>query len=387
MIAQRFLFAGAVNGIALFVLGALHVPLTFLTFLLVLIASIWSAAAMPPLSVTPKAAAWLPHSILALVLLILATITPLTDYDGVATWIPKAKAIAREASITGPFFRGERGLNLHNHYPLLIPLNDAAIMRLTGTIDDRAVRWLYVLIPLAALLAISEGRAWICFGIVLLPQVIAAPEGGVLSAYNDLAVAAFFGMAVYALDRSEFAGVWLAALILTKNEGIALAIASIIAAAIARKLRVRDLWLPAVAFIALIAWRAQIPDAYDERYSVLVRELPSHANRFFYAVVALLRAAIDLKTWGLFWPAVLVAMLIARKRALLPSVAIAIAFASYAIAFTVTSWSIDELAKVAANRLLVQLVIASVACFGVRRPQETVSKGGTDTLVCAPRAG
>ena len=55
-------------------------------------------------------------------LLFVASILPLTDYDGLVTWMPKALAIVSDHSIVGPFFHGARGLNLHNQYPLLVPL-------------------------------------------------------------------------------------------------------------------------------------------------------------------------------------------------------------------------------------------------------------------------
>jgi len=68
------------------------------------------------------------------------SIVPLADYDGRTTWIAKANAIAHDGSIDGPFFRGERGLNLHNRYPLLVPLDAAATMLLSGRDDGyRAV--------------------------------------------------------------------------------------------------------------------------------------------------------------------------------------------------------------------------------------------------------
>lgn len=258
---MAFLRAIAINGIALFALGVMHVPLTMMTFAIVAIAS----AMIGVRAFRPLAPRILPASLIIApfaIAFLISVIVPLADYDGLVTWLPKAKAIAREASITGPFFHGERGLNLHNHYPLLMPLNAAAAMRLLGTFDDVAVRWLYIAIPLAALLAATRRVSpWICAGLAWLPQLV-MPEGGMLSAYSDLAVAAFFGMAVLALTHEEHAGLWLAALVLTKNEGVVLAIAALAAAAICkRRLRWRDALPPLGAFALLVAWRMQIPDA------------------------------------------------------------------------------------------------------------------------------
>jgi hypothetical protein len=308
-------------------------------------------------------------------------ILPLADYDGRTTWIAKANAIAHDGSIDGPFFRGEQGLNLHNRYPLLMPLDASAAMLLAGR--DDAYRALYVFLPAALLLAVrdllsrSHGTAatsWCVAAAAWLPQIVVAPEGGASSAYSDLALAAFAGMAVATLAargrRASFAaGLWAAFAILTKNEGAMLAIALFIALCLSRpgwRATARFLAAPAAALALLGIWRRSIPEAYDERNAALIAELPGRIGRLDDALVAMVRHAFDWNLWGAFWLVVLVACAVVpiatrRRIAVVPLTALVLALGAYVAALACTSWSIDELARVAANRLLVHCLVPALA--------------------------
>jgi len=93
-----------------------------------------------------------------------------------------------------------------------------------------------------------------------------------------------------------------------------------------------------------------------------LRELPHLLPRLPAAVRALSTHACDVHAWGWFWPWTLVAAVVAlvRRRAAeiaVPSIVIAVTLVAYTLALTVTSWNIDELANVAANRLLVHLLV------------------------------
>ena len=57
----------------------------------------------------------------------------------------------------------------------------------------------------------------------------------------------------------------------------------------------------------------------------------------------------------------------------IPLVAMALALAAYVVALSVTSWSIDELAAVAVNRLLVHLIVPA-ACMAGDGPAEDASQ-------------
>jgi len=322
-------------------------------------------------------------------LLLFAAIFPVRDYDGRVTWLPKARAIAHEGRIDGRFFEGHAGLNLHNRYPLLLPLDAAAVMTLVGDTDNETARWLYAFLALATLVVARElvaahaplSAGWIFAGVAWLP-VLVAIEGGATSTYADVAVAAFGGLALLMLahpthDRSTLrtGALMLGALVLTKNEGIVIAVAVIAAAIASRRLRrVHELVTVAGPVIAmfglLMLWHSRVPAAYDEQYAILIRVLPHSPERIPTAVRALVDHAMDLTSWGLFWPATALAaigVLLTRGRAriAIPLITMLILLAIYTVTLAVTSWSISELANVAANRLLQHLLIPAALILAV----------------------
>src|SRR5207237_10927378 len=193
-----------------------------------------------------------------------------------------------------------------NQYPLLIPLDAATIMSLAADSDDHQVRFLYLGIFAALafhlrnrLAQLIEPRvaAWCAALFVWIPQFAIGDAGGALTAYNDIAVAAFVGCAFFELmegERPLMFGLWLAFLALTKSEGLPLAI---ILAAIgafpergrparwiarvsragspggetppnqrARRPRSVALAPIAVAAIPLTAWRSGIPHTEQEPF-------------------------------------------------------------------------------------------------------------------------
>jgi hypothetical protein len=351
-----FLIGLACNGIVLYVAGTARVPLVF-----------WLLPAISVLVLFVRRPAWPSgqrHSIAATIalalpvaaLVVAAAIVPIRDYDGRVTWLPKAHAIANDRAIDGGYFHGTQGYNAHNRYPLLLPLDDATLLALTH--DDESVRWIYVLIVVALLLVVRDFVCeWIVAGIAWLP-ILLAIEGGALAAYNDFAIAAFAGLAMLSIDTPLF----LAALVLTKNEGAVLAFAIVVALLVTRRARWHVAVAPLAALALLALWRMRIPPAYDEQYGVLLRELPHLLPRLPAAARALATHAYDVHAWGWFWPWTLVAAIVvlARRRAaeiVVPSITIVVTLVAYTLALTVTSWNIDELASVAANRLLVHLLV------------------------------
>ncbi|MFL6245261.1 MAG: hypothetical protein ACJ74H_04500 [Thermoanaerobaculia bacterium] len=313
-----------------------------------------------------------------LVLLFATAIIPTRDYDGRVTWLPKARAIALEHTITGPFFHGQRGINLHNRYPLLLPLDAATLMRLTNDTRNETPRWMYVLIPIAALLVMrSMLNPWIAAIVAWLP-VLTTVEGGALAAYSDLALAAFAGVAVLYLIEARslrVTGLFAAFAVMTKNEGAVLAMAIVIAAVIVFRLKALRILIPiAVAEAIVVYWRTQVPAAYDEQYEVLISSLPQTIGRIPTALLAFVRHAAGFSEWGVFWIAVAIATVIAlvrnrSARLAIPLIVIAIALGAYVMALTVTSWNIAELAPVAVNRLLAHLLIPASCILATMLPK------------------
>jgi len=185
----------------------------------------------------------------------------------------------------------------------------------------------------------------------------------VLAGY--FALCAFVGMAILSTD-ARVTALFLAALVLTKNEGTVLAFAIVVALLIARRVRWPVVVAPLLAAGVLALWRMRIPPAYDEQYGVLLRDLPHLLHRVPVAVHALAMHACDVHEWGWFWPWTLVAavvVLVRRRGAeiVVPSLTIVLTLLAYTLALTITSWRIEELASVAANRLLVHLLVP--ACW------------------------
>jgi hypothetical protein len=400
--ATYYLLGVAANGIFLYLLAIVHVSINWVTELGVLAGSV-AVAAFARGAAAPRRA--LRHSRFATLLLVLpctvlagaAAVLPIRDYDGRVTWLPKAYAIATTGSIEGSFFQGTEGLNLHNHYPLLLPLDAASVMGLCGSTTNETTRWLYALIPIAALFAVrdllqpfaGEDGAWTIAAVAWLP-VLTNIEGGALAAYNDWAIAAFTGLAVLYAMRTEpsaprVVALMLATLTLTKNEGMIIGGAVVAAMLLARAAKKWLLLLaPLVAASAVLAlWRTRVPAAYDEQYAILVRELPNRWHRAPAALAALASHALEGAAWGYFWPvtvlALTITMTLCRTRIVIPATTLALVLAADVIAFIVTSWDISELAGVAANRLLVHAtmpacIIIATAANAIRTGRNVLSR-------------
>ncbi|HEX7706330.1 MAG TPA: hypothetical protein VF701_07735 [Thermoanaerobaculia bacterium] len=309
-----------------------------------------------------------------LAMLLAVTFIPQHDYDGTAFWMLKAKAIATEGAVDGPFFRGENTFSPRNQYPLLLPIDVALVMKMSGGADDLAVRWIFPLILGSLALEIRRrfrlrhppAVATLCAGLLVwTPQFALKPEGGAMSAYSDIALAAFITMAFLELvDGTSSArfGFWAAAMVLTKSEGLPIAVLLILAGVWIFRRRVIAAAVPLIASAAaLIIWRSRI-ELTDEGdlFGRLVSLLPSRFEDFLPAVGDLSSYALVLRDWGAFWVivvgAVVVLMVRRQWRALiLAGVVIVGGMALYSAVSVVSEWDRAELLRVTAARLLMHL--------------------------------
>lgn len=327
-------------------------------------------------------------------LLVASFIVPLNDYDGRAFWLLKARAIAREKAVDGDFFHGRSGYDPRNRYPLLVPLDAAAVYSVLGDDDDRNARWLFAFTGISFLLVLRReiGRrvspaigAWTVAVLAWTPQILLAPEGSALSAYADVALAAFSAAAFFAmLDGSwRSFGLWLCGAVLTKNEGLAIAAIMIGVAVLlhGRSVFTRRFGFSlagiTIAVGLLLFWQHGIPPGDEHNLPGLVLTLPARMGRLPSAAGAFLRHWGDVAAWGLLWPAFAAACVFpatAKTRAQ----AIAIAFCAtlsvaYVITYAVSPWSVQELAATSANRLLLHM--AGPAAFVVASAlQEAVGR-------------
>jgi hypothetical protein len=307
-----------------------------------------------------------------------AAVTPLNDFDGRAFWALKAKGIAHERSIDGPFFHGGTH-DPRNQYPILIPIDGAVILSLAHSLDDRNLRWLFLGILAALALLVREriGRlvspaagAWCAALLVWIPQFAVEPEGGALSAYNDIAIAAFAAGAFFELldasaRKSEVRfGLWLAFLVLTKSEGLPFALVFLaIGAFVFRKRIFTPVVITSVATAALLIWRSRIPAGDEEDVFRLLPTIPEKLHRIGIAIAAFPRHMLLMPRWGVFWIAVIVAAIIAARidrRAWLAIAVVASILAMYIAVYITTAWVPSELIAVTADRLLMHVIAPSL---------------------------
>jgi hypothetical protein len=307
-----------------------------------------------------------------------AAITPLNDFDGRAFWVLKAKGIAHERSIDGPFFHGGT-LDPRNQYPILIPLDGAVILSAANDLDDRQLRWLYLGLLAALALLIREGigrvispsaGAWCAAILVWIPQFAVTSEGGALSAYNDIAVAAFAAGAFFELIDTESRnreirfGLWLAFLVLTKSEGLPFALVFLtIGAFIFRKRIITPAVITTIATTVLFVWRMRIPAGDEEDVFRLLPTIPEKLHRIGVALAAFPRHMFLLPRWGILWIAIIVAAIIATRvdRAAWFAIAIIVSMlAIYAAVYVTTAWVPSELIAVTADRLLMHVIAPSL---------------------------
>ncbi|HEX3579007.1 MAG TPA: hypothetical protein VHY33_10630 [Thermoanaerobaculia bacterium] len=385
-IGEAFLLGIGITGSVLFIAGVVHVPLVIGMMLL----GVWGVGSgvleiKRRRSLRSDLPLPTPYPPLPTILMILplvaltfaAAITPLNDFDGRAFWALKAKGIAHERSIDGPFFHGGTH-DPRNEYPVLIPLDGAVTLSLAHSLDDRHLRWFYLGILAALALLVREriGRlaspaagAWCAALLVWIPQFAVEPEGGALSAYNDIAIAAFAAGAFFELidqeRRSEIRfGLWLAFLVLTKSEGLPLALVFLgIGAFVLRKRILTPAVIVVIATAALIIWRLRIPAGDEEDVFRLLPTIPEKLHRIGVAVAAFPRHMLLMPRWGIFWIAVIVAAIVATRidrRAWLAIAAIASILAVYTAVYVTTAWIPSELIAVTADRLLMHVIAPSL---------------------------
>jgi hypothetical protein len=385
-LGEAFLFGAGLTGSVLFLAGVAHVPLVVALGLV----GVWGVGSgvwelkrrrgEPRTLPLPT-----PHSPLPTILMLIpivalafvAAITPLSDFDGRAFWVLKAKAIAQERTIDGPFFRSTTVDPRKNHYPILIPIDGAVIFGIAHDVDDRQIRWLHLGL-LAALALLARERigslvspaagAWCAALLLWIPQFAIEPEGGALSAYNDIAVAAFAAGAFFELlaaDSPLRFGLWLTFLLLTKSEGLPFALVLLaIGTFVFRKRIAIPAIVSGIAALALTVWRMRIPAGDEEDIIRLLPTIPEKLHRIGEALAAFPSHMLLLPRWGAFWIAVVVAAAVSlrldRRAALLAIVVISAMLGIYVTVYVATAWVPSELIAVTADRLLMHVVAPSL---------------------------
>lgn len=313
----------------------------------------------------------------------LAVILPLEDYDGRAFWLLKAKAIAHELDVDGPFFHDETSMSPRNLYPLLVPVNAAVVMLAAGELDDRHVRLLYVLFAVGLALALREGLArlatptigaWSAALVLWLPQIGPEPDGGVLTGSADIALGAFVTCAFFELleERSAWRfGFWLPMILLTKSEGLPLAVILFgLGCAVFRR-RVVASAVPFLLGIALLmTWKRGLQRSDETDYATLIWTLPDRLPLFGQVAGDFLSQIWAFHDWGALWLAVIAAALWLVRCGRSRPVALAAAatlpmVALYAAIIAVADWDLWEMTASVAPRLMTHLLGPALALLGI----------------------
>jgi len=371
VIGEAWLIAFGLSGTLLFLAGLIHIPITVVTAVVSVVFGVAASVALvrrqiKPRSVVPGAHAATVATIIPIaVVLYAAAFIPVRDFDGRAFWLLKAKGIAHDHAIDGPFFHNREVNDPRNDYPLLVPLDGAVVFLLGTTYDDTYVRWLHVLTFVAFVVFVrARLGAWPAAILAWIPQFCVGGEGGALSAYNDIALAAFVAGAFFELTEGERPwrfGLWLGFAVLTKNEGLPLALILLVAGGFVFRRRLIAALVPlGVTVAALFVWKHRIPHGGEEDLGALLPTLPHQWHRLSGAIIGLARHLAG-APWGLFWCVVAVALIWlawqgARRDVVLPAYVIGAALLLYVAVYTVTTWVQIDLINSSADRVLMHLV-------------------------------
>ena len=368
---EAWLFGAGLCGATLFVAGVLHVPLAAALVILVMAAltRFRQGLRSPVRARWPRAPAivmFVPLVTCALA----ATVIPLDDFDGRAFWILKAKGIAHERAIDGPFFHGAT-VDPRNDYPLLVPIDAAIVFSLANSLDDRQVRWMYLLFLIALALHARErlssltnvmAGSWTAALIPWIPQCFSTMPGGALTGYSDLPMGAFGAGAFFELVAAESPvrfGLWVLFIVLTKSEGLPFALIMLMVGAVVFRRRIAvPALMAALGIAALLAWRHGIPRGDEEDLLRLLPSITQKAGRIPDAIATFGGHLVELRSWGLFWVAVGAGAIAESQRrgVRLAIVIIALVAGVYLAVYVATSWHMADLIHASASRLLLHLI-------------------------------
>ncbi len=289
--------------------------------------------------------------LVSLGVLIDAMTNPVTDADGRITWCLQAKYVRAEQSVTPRVLREPQWYVWNRGYPLLLPLAQVAIQQVVTTNEDeRVFRPVYAAFFPVSLLIVYEGAARLAGRRLAATAVLMAStvpflafwsNGGAPGTYSDFPLACFFSAGILLLfdDRNLFssaiaAGALLAACVLTKQEGLVLAVVAVAAGSVmalplvTRRVRpqratvlMARLALAGLAVLSALAlrmsWSARIPATMEDFVTPLskVSTYIEFFPRLFRAAPEMVSETFNPQKWSIFW-AVAALAFIAGRRAL-----------------------------------------------------------------------
>lgn len=331
LLGLTFLYGSGAIFLVMFALAILHLKWNVVTVTVVWLALLAALTMMRKQPTTDNRQPFKPHwldipTIVSMIgFALFATASALWEWDFWAIWGLKARVFFDHGGIDWRFLESPWNTFAHPDYPLLVPLNYDFVALLNGDWSDR---WLGVLSVAwaVALLMIVRGLAAQESSVVPAALVTLVITGLAASRYPGLAEGPLiaFGSAGLLFARralhSKDAADWRHAAILlglaasTKNEGIALLVAAVIALLIVRPREVLRLW-PSFAIAA--PWLILRATHYLPTDIASGSALDRVLHRAPYAVEILIYLTRHLyEPW--FWTCVLLGVLIipgaARRR-------------------------------------------------------------------------
>lgn len=359
---QPFLAGAGAVGTLLFVLNLMHVPM-MVALAVIAIATI-VALIVKRGERDERRTEWIPTIIIALVsawLLFVTAIVPLDDYDGRAFWILKAKALAHEKQVDGPFFLQRETDSPRNQYPLLVPIDAAMPMLAARELDDRHTRWLYALFAIGFALEVRRRLgAWTAAIVLCLPEILRAAN----TASSDVALGAFAAAAFFTIAEESSPlqlGFWLACAVLTKSEGLPLAALLLVVGAVVFRKGIVIAAVPfAVSAGALLLWRQRVHRSDEAHFAKLVFDWAQHLRALRGTLAAFVEQLWNFANWGIFWIAVVAALGVLAYQRKWRTVALTTAvivpmIALYAVSIAVTEFDLTQMDGLA-RRLLTHLL-------------------------------
>jgi hypothetical protein len=245
---------------------------------------------------------------------------PLAEYDGWAMWGMKARALASLDGADAAVFASDAYARLHLEYPLLLPSLNGLPLELASGYSSHTVVLSCLALGLAGLFAlfgIWRGRVRTAVLLPCLAALAAIPAFflQLQTGYADVPVAVFVATGLAASARwladpedswLALATLFLAAAVLTKNEGLLFALAVLLPLwALAAGRRAKVALAGFVALLAYAPWRAYTavhdlgsPD-YDLSKSLDVDFVADRLDRAPTAARELLETALDPDRFGL----------------------------------------------------------------------------------------
>jgi hypothetical protein len=370
--------------------------------LLLTVIGLWSRISLRGIGLTIRRAwifdlPWPIASIVACVFLAgaasVATTEP-TSFDARATFALKAKLLYDIGTIRGEDFQDDDRMHFNAHYPLLIPLHEATIFRLQGSMKDGHIRILFFgfVLALGSIVARELRRsqtrrfaALAAAALICTPLILNTGEGGGLTSSVDLPLACFVTSGALAcmswLRTKEPAQAVLAALMLgagalTKSEGtlwVAMAGASMFVLVAFRRVRLnRDVLKSCAGGIVLLvamlvvfmAVRRQIPySPYLRSYTAALSWdwLRQLWRRPFAVAGYALYDTLWPGYWNFAWLCIAAALVLRRKMTvpvdvLYSRIVLGLLALAFCAIFVVTPYHVYWQMTTAMHRLTLQLM-------------------------------